>query len=74
MCSPQVDPGAEEARKGSELCEVAADPVQTLRLSFLGVRGVCDDPEDGVGCTVPDVDLNVEGVEYRCFPAAHYIL
>ena len=72
MCSPQVDPGAEEARKGSELGEVAADPVQILRLSFLGVRGVGDDPEDGVGCAVPDVDLNVEDVEHRCLPVAYY--
>ena len=75
MCSPQVDPGAEEARKGSEFGEVAADPVQILRLSFLGIRGVGDDPEDslGLGCAFPDVDFNVEDVEDCCLPVAYYI-
>ena len=74
MCSPpQLDPGAEEARKGSELGEVAVDPLQILRLSVLGVRGVKDDPEAGVGCAVPDVDFDVEGAGHR-FPAVHYTL
>ena len=74
MCSPQLDPGVEEAREGSEVGEVAADRLQILRLSVLGVRVVDnDDPEDGVGCAASDEEFNVEGVGHR-FPEVHYIL